>query len=70
MGSLAQAKELEIYRRAGTQQPGFKFWIGEIGCDVQRFAQGLFSLLPGSSGGVRLRERSEKQLADGLNQRL
>ena len=61
MGSLTQPKELETYCRPSTKQPSFKFWIGELGCDVQRFQQRLFSRLIGSGGCVRLRERSKEK---------
>ena len=45
VGGLPQPKELEIYYRPSTKQSGLKLWIGELGCNVQRFPQRLVGRL-------------------------
>src|ERR1700682_1604998 len=58
--NLAQPKELDIYYRPDTKQSGLKLWIGELGCNVQRFPQCLVGRLIDSGRCKRLREDSEK----------
>ena len=69
-GSLPQPKELDIYYRPNTKQSGLKLWIGELGCNVQRFPQRLVGRLIDSSGCERLREGSEKTRPVSANIRL